>query len=172
MAEETLRPDGQLSCGGLVTCDVLEHDEDPDVSSVTIDATGNGVNTEYGVGFPTPSGNPTVGADLQEFRAGVIELNSGQSGVPKARLELWENGVLVRAGAEVNVSVFQVLSFLWNAAELATANGSLVQCKVIGIKAGGSPSAKSSISIGHIEWNVDYTEGGGGGGNGDAFFAM
>lgn len=160
MAAETHRPDGQLSCAGLATCDVLEHDDDPDVSSVTVNATGNNTHTEYGIDFPTPSGNPTVGADLQEFRAGVEEFDSGQTGTPKARIELWENGVLVRAGTNVNVSVYAVLSFTWNANELATADGSLVQCKVIGVKSGGSPSARNTVRIGHIEWNAEVDAGG------------
>ena len=160
MAAETLRPDAQLSCSGLATCDFLEHDEDPDVSSVTINATGNNVNTEYGVDFPTPSGNPTVGAGLQEFRAGVEEFDSGQSGTPDARIELWENGALVRAGPNTPVSVYAVLAVAWNANELATADGSLVQCKVIGVKSGGSPSARNTVRIGHIEWNAEVDAGG------------
>ena len=160
MAIETLRPDGELSCVGLVTCDFLEHDEDPDVSSVTINATGNNTNTEYGVDFPTPTGNPTVGAGLQEFRVGVEEFDSGQSGTPKARIELWESGVLVRAGPDTNVSVYAVLSLAWNANELATADGGQVQCNVIGVKSGGSPSARNTVRIGHIEWNVTFDVGG------------
>ena len=47
MATETLNPDMEYSCSGLVTCDVLEHDEDPDVSSVTVSASANNTNTEY-----------------------------------------------------------------------------------------------------------------------------
>jgi hypothetical protein len=137
----------------------LEHDEDPDVSSVTIAATGNNVNTEYGVDFPTPTGNPTVGADLQEFRAGVEEFDAGQTGTPQARIELWENGSLVRAGTDTNVSTYAVLAFTWNANELGTADGSLVQCKVIGSKSGGSPGARNTVDIGHIEWNVTYDAG-------------
>ena len=157
MTAETLRPDVQLSCAGLVTCDVLEHDEDPDVSSVTINATSNNIHTEYGVDFPTPSQNPTIGVDLQEFRAGVEEFDSGQSGTPQARIELWENGALVRAGTNVNVSVDAVLAFTWNANELATADGSLVQVKVVGTKSGGSPSARNTVRIGHMEWNAEVS---------------
>lgn len=160
MAAETLRPDAQLSCNNLVTCDVLEHDDDPDSVSTTIDATGNNVNTEYGINFPTPTGDPNVGADLQEFRAGVIEFDSGQAGTPKAKIELWENGSLVRAGTDTNVSVYAVLAFTWNANELATADGSLVQMKVIGSKSGGSPSSRNTIRIGHMEWNADVAAGG------------
>lgn len=161
MATETLRPTGELSDVGLVANTELDHDEDPDVSSVTINATDNNVSTEWGANFDTPTGNPTVGADLQEFRAGVEEFDSGQTGVPQARIELWENGTLVRAGSDTNTEAYQVLSFTWNANELATADGSLVQCKVIGTKTGGSPGVRNTIRIGHIEWNVDYTAGGG-----------
>jgi hypothetical protein len=157
MATETQRPNGELSDSGLVASDYTDHDEDPDVSSVTINATGNNTNTEYGVDFPTPTGSPTVGANLQEFRVGVEEFDSGQSGTPQARIELWENGSLIRAGTDTNVSTYAVLSFKWNANELATADGSLVQMKVIGTKSGGGPGARNTVRIGHMEWDVDYS---------------
>jgi len=160
MADETLAPNGELSDAGLVTNDELDHDEDPDVSSATVNATGNNVNTEWGGDFPTPTGDPTVGDNLQKFRVGVLEFDSGQSGVPNARIELWENGTLVRAGSNTPVSVYAVLELAWNANELATSDGSLVQCKLIGTKSGGSPGARNSVRIGHMEWNVDYTVGG------------
>ncbi len=158
MATETLRPNGELSDSGLVANDYTDHDEDPDVSSVTINATGNNTSTEYGADFPTPSGDPTVGVGLQEFRVGVEEFDSGQSGTPTARIELWENGSLVRAGSNTNVSTYAVLNFTWNANELSTADGSLVQLKVIGTKTGGSPGTRNTVRIGHIEWNADYAE--------------
>ncbi len=152
MAAETLRPDGELSDSGLVANSELDHDDDPDVSSVTIDATGNNVNTEWGGGFPTPTGNPT---GSQEFRVGAEEFDGGQSGTPQARLELWENGVLVRAGSNTNISVYTVLSLVWDASELATVDGSLVQCKLIGTKSGGSPGKRNTVRIGHMEWNAE-----------------
>ncbi len=161
MALETLRPTGELSDAGLVTNSELDHDEDPDSVSATVAATADGVNTEWGGTFATPTGNPTVGADKQEFRVGVEEHDIGQTGTPTARIELWENGTLVRAGSENDMTTYEVLSFTWNANELATADGSLVECKLIGTKAGGSPTTKSSVAIGHMEWNVDYTAGGG-----------
>lgn len=157
MGTETLVPNGELSDSGLSTSTHTDHDLDPDVSSVVIAATSNNTDTEYGVNFPVPTGDPTVGTDLQEFRAGVSEFDSGQSGTPTARIELWENGTLVRAGPDTNVSTYAVLSFTWNANELSTADGSLVQCKVIGTKTGGSPSTRNTVNIGHIEWNADYT---------------
>ena len=161
MSTEVQRPNGQLSCSGLVTCDFLEHDEDPDSVSATINATGNNTATEYGVDFPTPTGNPTVGDALQNFHAGVIEFDSGQGLTPDARIELWENGTLVRAGSDVPISVYQVLVFTWDADELATPDGSLVQMKVIGLKTGGSPANRNTVRIGHMEWNVDFTAAGG-----------
>lgn len=160
MATETLRPDGELSDSGLVTNSELDHDEDPDVSSATVNATGNNTNTNWGGDFPTPTGDPTVGTDLQEFRVGVLEFDSGQSGAPDARIELWENGTLVRAGSNTPVSTYAVLSFKWNANELATADGSLVQCVLVGTKSGGSPTARNTVRIGHMEWNATVDSGG------------
>ncbi len=159
MATESLHPNSELSDSGLVANDFTGHDEDPDVSSATVDATGNNVNTEWGGGFPAPAGNPT---GSQEFRAGVEEFDSGQGGTPTARLELWENGALVRAGPDTNVSAYAVLSLAWDTSELATPDGSLVQCKVIGTKSGGSPSKRNTVRIGHMEWNAAYTEAGSG----------
>ena len=159
MTTETQRPNAELSDSGLVPSAYTDHDADPDSDSPVTAAVANTLSTEYGVDFPTPTGPPTVGADLQGFRAGVIEFDSGQTGVPDARIELWENGTLVRAGSDTPVEPYQVLSFTWNANELATSDGSLVQCKVIGTKAGGSPSTRNTINIGQIECHVDYTAG-------------
>ena len=161
MASETQRPDGELSDVGLVANSELDHDDDPDVSSATVNATSNNVDTEWGGDFPTPTGNPTVGVDAQEFRVGVIEFDSGQAGTPDARIELWENGSLVRAGSDTPVSTYAVLSFPWNANELADPTGALVQCKLIGTHAGGAPGTRNSVRIGHMEWNVEYDEAGG-----------
>lgn len=159
MASETLRPNGELSDSGLVASDYTDHDDDPDDVLSTTSATGNNVDTEYGVNFPTPTDTLTSGADLQEFRVGVEEYDSGQSGTPTVRVELWENGALVRAGSETNVTSYAVVSFTWNATELSNQDGSLVQCKVIGTKSGGSPSKRNTVNIGMIEWNADYTVG-------------
>jgi len=162
MATETLRPDSEVEDTGLVTNSELDHDEDPDVSSATVNATGNNINTFWRGGFPTPTGDPTVGTDLQEFRVGVEEFDSGQGGTPDASVQLFENGSLVRSGSSVPVTSYAVLSFKWNANELATADGSLVECRLQGIKSGGSPSNRNSVRIGHMEWNVTFTAGGSG----------
>jgi len=162
MATETQRPTSEIVDTGLVANDFTDHDEDPDVSSVTINVVDNDTDTRYQVGFDTPTGNPRVGADLQEFRVGVEEFDSGQTGTPTARITLFENGTVVRAGSIVDVTTYAVLSFLWNANELSTADGSGVECRVDGLKSGAGPSARNSVRIGHIEWNVDYTVAGSG----------
>jgi len=159
---ETQAPDALISSSGFAACVVGTIDEDPDASGTDFcAASNNNTNVEGYVSFPTPTGNPTVGADLQEFRIQVREFDTGQTGTPTARIELWENGVLVRAGSDVNVTTQdQVISFTWNANELATANGSLVEAKMIGTKTGGSPGTRNTVDFGAIEWNVDYTVGG------------
>lgn len=161
-ATERLAPDGETFTLTQLTGAYTDVDEDPDSHDNNyLNATGNNVNTAVLASFPTPTGNPTVGADLQEFRVRVHQFDEGQTGTPQARIELWENGVLVRAGTDTDVTTGGVvLSFTWNANELATADGSQVECNVVGTKSGGSPSARNSVEVDAIEWNVDYTAGG------------
>ena len=159
MSLETLRVSGEIDDSGLVANDHTDHNLDPDVSSTTVNATENNIDTVWGGDFPTPSENPTVGVDLQEFRVGVLEFDSGQTGTPTARIELWENGSLVRAGDNTAVSTYAVLSFKWNADELSLATGSLVQIKLIGNSTGGGPTKRNTVRIRHMEWNADVSAG-------------
>lgn len=158
---ERLGPDAILVITSLTPNNVTYIQDDPDSPDANwLVATGNGVNTDVRVSFPTPSGNPTVGADLQEFRSLVRQYDEGQTGTPLARIELWENGGLIRAGTDTGVPQGGiVLSFTWNANEISMADGSLVECKVVGTKAGGSPSARNTVDVGAVEWNVDYSIG-------------
>ncbi len=70
MATETQRPTGELSDVGLVANTFTDHDHDPDSDTTTVDPTGNGVNTEWGGDFDTPTGNPTVGGGLAAVQGG------------------------------------------------------------------------------------------------------
>jgi len=137
-------------------------DEDPDSPDANwMVATGNNVNISVRTSFPTPTGNPTVGADLQEFKAWVRQYDENQGGTPDCRLELWEDGVLVRAGSDTPVPDGGLLiSFTWNANELGTADGSLVECNVVGTKSGGAPANRNTVDVGAVEWNVTYDAGG------------
>ncbi len=163
MPTETLRPDaGQTLTLSELSGTWEDIDDDPDSPDTNwLTATSNGVNVTARTTLASPTGAPTVGAGLQEFRVQVRQFDTGQSGNPTARIELWENGVLVRAGSDVSVTGSgQVIAFTWNANELATADGSLVECNVVGTKAGGSPSKRNAVEVGAIEWNADYSEGG------------
>lgn len=153
---ERQSPDAILVITSLSPNDVSYIQDDPDApDSNWLVASSIKDNTDVSVSFPTPTGSPTVGADLQEFRALVRQFDEAQTAIPKARIELWENGLLVRAGSDTDVPQGGlVLSFTWNASELSTADGSLVECKVVGIKALG---AKNAVDVGAVEWNVTYT---------------
>ena len=157
MANERQPPDAILAQTEL-TGVVGDIDDDPDAGDGNwLEASGNNVNTDVRTSFASPSADPKVGADLQEFRAEVKQFDGGQSGTPDARIELWENGSLVRAGSDVAVTSAssQVIAFTWNANELGTADGSLVEAKVVGTKSGGGPSARNSVEVGAVEWNVE-----------------
>lgn len=161
MATERKSPDTIAAITNLAPNNVAYIQDDPDSPDGNwLVASGNNINTDVRTTFPTPTGNPTVGADLQEFKAWVRRFDEGQTGTPEARIELWENGVLVRAGANEEVTTSgHMVTFPWNASELGTVDGSLVECKVVGTKSGGSPTARNTVDVGAVEWNVEYSVG-------------
>jgi len=143
---------------------VIDVDDDPDAPdgdwAVAIADTSD---TEMILSFLTPAGSLRAGTDLQEFRVQVRQFNTGQTGIPEARIELWENGLLVRAGVnEPVVGAGQVLSFTWDAAELGTADGSLVEIRFVGTKATGSITVRNTVDIGAVKWNLAATSTGDG----------
>lgn len=156
MPTERQSPDAIVASSELAGA-VTAIDDDPDSPDASwLTASSNNVATMVSVSFPTPTGNPTVGAGLQEFRAQVRKFNG--TGTPQARIELWQNGVLIRAGTNTGVTSTTgvVLSFTWNANEIAVADGSQVECRVIGTQSGGSPSVRATVEVGAVEWNVTY----------------
>jgi hypothetical protein len=156
MASERLAPDALLDQTNLEgsVADVDDDPDSPDGSWLT--ASNNNADSVARVSFPSPTGSPTVGTDLQEFRALVRK--AGGSGTPEARIELYEDGSLVRAGDDQGITGDTVLALTWNASELATANGALVECRVYGTKSGGAPAARATIEVGAVEWNAEYSE--------------
>jgi hypothetical protein len=168
-ANESLYPD-VLEASSGVTGAVTDIDEDPDTKSWTaadpIRATGNNVSTSIHCSFPAPTGDLTVGADLQEFRVLLRPYDSGQTGDPDWRIELWEfeasTWSLVRAGSDtqiLNDAGDTVVSFTWNANELTTISGANVGIKVFGTKTGGSGSVRNTVDFGAVEWNNEYDTG-------------
>lgn len=171
MTAERKEPDVLISSTGL-TGVVADIQADPDTKSGAwtatdpLRATGNNVSVDIHCSFPSPTDNLTVGADLQEFRVLLRPFDSGQTGDPDWRIELWQNNVLVRAGSNteiLNDAGDTVVSFTWNANELTSdPGGAQVEIKVFGIKTGGPGGTRNTIDIGAVEWNVDYTVGGAG----------
>lgn len=160
MADERQSPDVILAITeltGLVGA-IQDDPDSPDGSWLVAD--NNNVNTAVRISVPTPTGNPTVGADLQEFRVLFRQFDEAQGGTPEGRIELWEDGILIRVGADVGIpDGGLVVSFTWNANELANADGSLVEINVVGTKSGGSPGNRNSVEVGAVEWNVVYDVG-------------
>lgn len=154
MAQEREAPDAILEIANLQgsVTDIQDDPDSPDGNWLT--AIANNVDSIVRVSFPTPSGNPKVGANLQEFRALVRKY--GGTGTPTARIELYENGVLLRAGADINITGPTVIAFLWNANEIGTPDGSLVECRVFGDSVGGAPAVRATIEVGAVEWNCEY----------------
>lgn len=154
MATERQSPDAILELTNL-TGTVSEIQDDPDSPDGNwLDAVSNNADSVCRVSHPTPTGNPTVGADLQEFR--VLVRKYGGTGTPTARIELYENGALIRAGSNVSVTGPLVISFLWNANEISTPNCSLVECRLYGTKTGGAAGVRATVEVGAAEWNVTY----------------
>ena len=168
MATERKEPDVLVASTGL-TGIVSDIQADPDTKSGSwtaadpLRATGNNVSTDIHCSFGSPSGDLTVGADLQGFRILLRPFDSGQTGDPDWRIELWEfeasSWSLVRAGSTtqiLNDAGDTVVEFTWNANELTTISGENVGIKVFGVKTGGSPTIRNTVDFGAVEWNVDY----------------
>jgi hypothetical protein len=153
VATERLAPDTlleQTNLSGAVTA----IDEDPDASAGDwLTAQSNNADSIARVSFPTPSGALT---GTQEFR--VLVRKMGGSGTPTARIELYENGVLVStplSDTGVTSTSGVVLSGSW--AATAVSGNANVECRVFGVKSGGSPALRAAIEVGAIEWNVQYS---------------
>ena len=140
--------------------DILEIDEDPtSPDSVFAKATSNNVNTELRVSFPTPDDPLTTGL-VQQFRARVEQFSTGQTGHPNARIELWEAGVMMRAGPDTEVVDAGIdLTFDWNKSELDNDTGVNSELMVIGTKSGGAPGARNSIFVDAVDWYSDQSAG-------------
>lgn len=159
MATERQSPDGLLQQDNLSgsLSDIQDDPDSPDANWLTY--ISNNVDTVCRVSFPTPTGNPTVGADLQEFKIWVRKQPG--TGVPQVQIDLYENGVLVAtvlALMDVTNPTGQLFSGTWNANLLSNADGSGVECRIFGDWSNGAPSARCTVEVGAVEWNVTYSE--------------
>lgn len=158
MPTERRAPDAVLDSSNYTTLNLADIDEDPDSPDGAWGTWDGNGDTICRVSFPTPSGNPTTGAGLQEFRVLIRKTASGGFDTPWS-LELWENGVLVSVLATGTTTSLtgEVVSGTWNATSLGTADGSLVECYLAQTSGGaGTPASRRGVEVGAVEWNVTY----------------
>jgi hypothetical protein len=156
VASERQSPDAILASTNL-TGSVGDLQDDPDSpDSNWLTATSDGSDTMLRVSFPTPSGNPTSGAGLQEFRWWVRNTSNGGGSDPTYVVHLYENGSDLGqiASGSVASGTGEILSATWNANLLGTSDGSLVEAYIY-----GTVVKKDSLEIGAAEWNVTYNSG-------------
>jgi len=167
MPTETLLPDALLEHSGWAgTPAIATIDEDPDMGGGDwldpATASGAGSSSPVArVSFPTPTGPPT---GVQTFKARLGLINSlGTS--PTARIDLWENGALKATGATQTIAATstktltgEVISQAFDlaATPLATANGSLVEARVV-VTASAAGANSRSASLDSVNWDtVNY----------------
>ena len=157
MATERKAPDALLVETNL-TGAVGQIQDDPDTPDANwLTATAAGA-TDCRVSFPTPTGTPNVGAGLQTFRAQIRKNSSGGNNCGWS-LELWENGATrsVVATGTTTSTTGEVIQLAWNASSLGTADGSLVECRLLQTSGHtGGASNRRYLELGALEWNVDY----------------
>ena len=150
MAQERLAPDALLEQTNL-SGTVADIDDDPDSpDGAWLTAPGSNNNTTARVSFPLPSGVPTIGTGLQEFRVLVRKTNHSTN--PTCDVELYESGVLVATlinDQAISSTSGVVLSGAWNANLLTGSDGGNVECRVTGTVGGGS------LEVGAVEWNAE-----------------
>lgn len=159
MATELLLPDAVITATNL-TANIANLDEGVgSFDGVYATTQRSNANTLLILSFPTPSGDLTLGAGLQTFRARVRK-NAGGGVNPSVRLEVRENGVL-RANS-TNTTVTSTtgvnITFTWDASVLNLQTGVDVE---IGIAqqsggSGGNPNNRRWIETDTADWTADY----------------
>ena len=128
MSTERQAPDTLALGTNYISPVVTDIDDDPDSPDASWLAWDGSGNTVCRVTFPTPSGNPTSGAGLQNFRV-QIRNDAGGTNSTDWSLELWENGVQdsVLATGSDPVEGGAVVAGSWDATSLGTAVGASVE---------------------------------------------
>jgi hypothetical protein len=164
MATETIQVDGVLAetnmtdhaGGALTTADIAEAQSN---NSVYHKGVADGF-VRYS--YPTPSGNPTVGAGLQTFRM-VARKDATGGNTVTVQVFVYENGSQVADLGTFAITSTTNATFTktWNANVLGTADGSLVEIFLDQTDGGvGNPNNRRYPWYDLVEWTVDYTVGG------------
>lgn len=152
MAIERKQPDALLIQTNLVGS-VTDIDEDPNIGdSNWLTATDETLDTICRVSFQTPTGNPTAGPGFQEFKF-LARLTSAGSSCSYS-VDLYEDGVSVAtiATGTITDTTGQLITAVWDASALGTADGSLVEAQIT-----VTAAVDTTGEIGAVEWNVTYT---------------
>lgn len=160
MATEALAPDVLIVQTNL-SGTVADIDEDPDSPDANwLVATDGTQNTICRVSFPTPTGNPTVGTGLQEFKLWLRSTSMSGGKDTSFDVVLYENGgsvsTLISGQALAAGGTTVLVTPTWNASLLSNIDGSGVECYVIGYS--GNPTKGDTVEVGAIEWIADYVE--------------
>lgn len=156
MATETLVPTGTISQTGWNTWALSNVDTD---DTTWQDPTDNTTSPDCRLSFNTPSGTLTQGATDQAFNVKARKFETGQTGTPTIRIELWETGggSSLAASSELNLTGSeQTFTLNWDADLLSNLDGSGCEIYVWITKAGGPPGARASGSIQYIDWVASY----------------
>ncbi len=145
----------QTNLSGAVAA-IQDDPDSPDTNWLTAIIEQN--DTVCHVSFATPTGNPTEGAGLQEFK--IFVRKDPGTGTPTVRIDLYESDALVStimAASDVTSESGQLFSATWDASLLGTADGSGVECYIYGVGVSGAKAVKTTVEVGAVEWNVNYT---------------
>ena len=153
-ASESQAPTGQVTWTNL-DGSYLDVDDDPDSPDGNWgDAVDDSLDVLAHVSFDTPSGNPTAGAGLQNFKVWVKRSTALSS--PTLRIDLYESDVFKSATSITASSVTsdsgELFTGTWSAGSLGTVDGSAVEAYIYGTKAGasGSTSTGAEYPVGEV----------------------
>jgi RHS repeat-associated protein len=157
---QRLPPDELVSSTNLSGATVANLDDDPDTPDPNWATAATVADTSLQLGFATPSGDPTQGPDLQEFRV-LLRKDAAGGNDPTYDLELWESGgwaATLASGVTLSSDTGVVVAATWDAALLGTAAGSAVELVIVGHQSSGLPGEERAVEVGAIEWNVDFVD--------------
>jgi hypothetical protein len=156
MATEQLVPTGTITQAQWSSYALGNFDTD---DTTWQDPSSNNVSPSFRVSFNTPTNTLTQGATDQTFNVKARKFETGQTGTPTIRLEVWETGggALLAASSEQNLTGSeQTFSFTWDADILSNLDGSGCELYVFITKAGGGGSVRASGSVQYAEWVASY----------------
>jgi len=153
---ETLAPDGVTINNGYVG-DETDIDDDPDAHDVNLLTIAQNTAGDVIIQFPTPNTSP-IGT--QTFRIALSETPTNANQTTEAyTIDLYENGVQVTASIATGSNIAtdpsaEVFDATWDAGDLGTADGSLVECYISTTpETGGMPGNRGSVQVEAVEWN-------------------